>query len=293
MNRLLVTGGSGQVAQALARAAGARVQVIGRPEFDFENEASIAAALKQRPTVVVNAAAWTAVDAAETAKDAAYRANAEGPGRLAALCRAQNTPLIHISTDYVFDGEGGAPYVETAPTNPTGVYGASKRQGEENVLAEMPGAIVLRTSWVYAESGKNFLRTMLAAGSRLGALRVVDDQAGCPTNADDLAAAILAVAGRLQGNNPIPGGIYHAAGSGDTTWFGFARAIFSSAARFGVTQPELTAITTQEWPTPARRPADSRLNCDKLAALLGVRLPHWRVSLDRAVAGALAQGKPA
>ncbi len=281
---ILVTGGTGQLATALARAAPEHVRIAGRPALDFDRPETIDALFDGPPPVtIVNAAAWTAVDAAESAADAARRANADAPARLAALCRRHGTRLIHISTDYVFDGAKGMPYVEDDAPHPTGVYGATKLAGEIAVRAALPDAIILRTSWVYAEGGRNFVRTMLNAARMRPELRVVADQRGCPTNADDLARAILAVAVQAR-----RGGIFHAAGTGAVTWHGFAQAIFAAAAPYGWPVPMLHAITTAEYPTPARRPADSRLDCSRLAETFGVRLPDWRPSLDRAVAAICA-----
>jgi dTDP-4-dehydrorhamnose reductase len=280
---ILVTGGTGQLATALGRAAPGQLRVVGRPALDFDRPDTIAALFADgAPAVLVNAAAWTAVDAAESEPDAARRANAEAPGHLAALCRAHGTRMIHISTDYVFDGSKGAPYVETDATNPTGIYGATKLAGEQAVRAADPDAVILRTAWVYAEEGRNFVRTMLNAARRAPVLRVVADQRGCPTNADDLAHAVLGVAAALR--EGAAGGLFHAAGSGGTTWHGFAEAIFDAARPFGWPCPPVEPIATADWPTPARRPADSRLDCTRLAAAYGVRLPEWRPSLDRAVA---------
>jgi dTDP-4-dehydrorhamnose reductase len=288
---ILVTGGTGQLATALGRAAVAatlgQVRVVGRPELDFDRPGTIDALFAATPpSVLVNAAAWTAVDAAETEPDAARRANTDGPARLAALCRRHGTRLIHISTDYVFDGAKGAPYTETDPTSPTGIYGTTKRDGERAVLAEAPDAVILRTAWVYAETGRNFVRTMLNAARKTSHLRVVSDQHGNPTNADDLAQAVLAVAASL--GRGAPGGVYHAAGAGEATWHSFALAIFAEAAAFGCPVPEVAPIATADWPTPARRPADSRLDCGALYATHGVRLPEWRPSLRRAVAAICA-----
>jgi dTDP-4-dehydrorhamnose reductase len=282
---ILVTGGTGQVARALATAGGDAVRVVGRPAFDFDRPESIVTCVRETaPWLVVNAAAYTAVDAAEDDAEAAYRANRDGPGALAQLCAAAGVPLIHISTDYVFDGAKGAPYVETDATAPTGVYGASKLAGEQDVLAAGGRAIVLRTSWVYAPEGKNFVRTMLRVGAERDRLRVVADQQGCPTTAADLADAILAIAARLrEGWQDGYGGVFHAAGSGATTWHGLAVATFEEAARAGARVPVVEAITTAEYPTKAKRPADSRLDCEKLAAVFGVRLPAWRESLTRTI----------
>ncbi len=297
---ILVTGGTGQLAQALARAGGARVDVVGRPVFDFERPDTLGQTIRaRRPALVVNAAAYTAVDAAEGAPEEAARANASGPGLVAAACHELGIPLVHISTDYVFDGTKGAPYVEEDATNPTGVYGATKLAGERAVLAACPDAVVLRTSWVYAAAGKNFLLTMLNAARRVPKLRVVADQKGAPTNADDLAAATLAVADRLladaasDGREQQLGGIYHATGQGETTWHGFASVIFAHAATHGWPVPTVEAIATADWPTPARRPADSRLDCSLLHTVFGVRLPVWQDSLGPAVAHACTAAAPA
>src|ERR1039458_8162312 len=223
---ILVTGGTGQVASALGAAGGDSVLVVGRPTFDFDRPESLVAVFRQAaPWLVVNAAAYTAVDAAEDDAEAAYRANRDGPGALAQLCAAAGVPLIHLSTDYVFDGAKGAPYVETDATAPTGVYGASKLAGEQEVLAVWARTIVLRTSWVYAPTGKNFVRTMLRVGAERDRLRVVADQKGCPTTAVDLADAILAIAARLRaGWRDSYAGVFHAAGTGETTWHGLAAA---------------------------------------------------------------------
>lgn len=286
---ILITGGGGQLALALDRAcAAARLPSVrvGRPEFDFDRPESVAASFERcAPSLVVNAAAYTAVDAAESAPDAAARANRDGPAQLAKLCAAAVIPLIHVSTDYVFDGTKGAPYVESDPTGPTGVYGATKLAGEHAVLAASERAIILRTSWVYSPDGKNFVRSMLNAAQRTNTLRVVADQRGCPTAADDLAAAILAVMVQMRAKPWQQGwsGVYHAAGSGWTTWHGLAVATFEEAAGHGRPVPTVQPIQTVDWPTPARRPADSRLDCVKLADIFGVRLPQWRDGLARTI----------
>ncbi|MBV8092561.1 MAG: dTDP-4-dehydrorhamnose reductase [Acetobacteraceae bacterium] len=280
---ILVTGRTGQLARALAAAGGEQIRCAGRPDFDFDQPETIASVFEViRPSLVINAAAYTAVDAAESDPQAAYRANCDGPAQLADLCAAYALPFIHVSTDYVFDGRTG-PYVETDPTNPQCVYGASKLAGERAAQAACPHAVVLRTSWVYAPEGKNFVLTMLNAARKTDRLRVVADQQGCPTAAADLADAVLAIAAQLQRHRSESGGIYHAAGSGSTSWYGFALAIFEEAARYGWPVPEVMPIATADWPTPARRPADSRLDCSKLAETFAVRLPPWRMSLARTI----------
>jgi dTDP-4-dehydrorhamnose reductase len=287
---VLVTGGTGQLATALqGLGLGVGVRRVGRPEFDFDRPETIDAMFAEaRPALVVNAAAYTGVDAAESDVEAAERANHAGPARIAALCAAMDVPLVHISTDYVFDGAKGAPYVETDPTAPQGVYGASKLAGEQAVLASGARAVVLRTSWVYAPSGRNFVRTMLSLGRTRDRLTIVADQKGCPTAAGDLAGAILAIAQRIlhDGWQPEFGGIFHAAGSGWTTWHNLAVAAFQEAVTHEPDRPvpRIEAIATADWPTAARRPADSRLNCGKLARVFGLSLPDWRDALSRTVA---------
>lgn len=284
---ILVTGGTGQLASALATLGGERIRLVGRPEFDFERPETIAAAFGvAKPSLVVNAAAYTAVDAAESDVAAAYRANRDGPEALARLCAEAGVPLIHISTDYVYDGEKPTPYIETDAVGPRSVYGASKLAGEQAVLATGARSIILRTAWVYAATGRNFVRTMLNLGQTRDTLGVVADQHGCPTAAADLAAAILAIGRRLEqdGWDVARSGVFHAAGTGETTWHGLAMAVFAEASRHGAKTPtSVTAITTAEYPTPASRPANSRLDCTRLAAAFGIRLPNWRESVARTV----------
>ncbi len=281
---VLVTGGSGQLASALATRAG--VTVAGRPRFDFDHPATLLDTVRAAsPKVVVNAAAYTAVDRAESEPEAAMRANRDGPVLLARYCADAGIPLIHVSTDYVFDGTKGAPYVETDPTNPAGVYGATKLAGEQAVLASCPRALVLRTAWVYGPRGKNFVLTMLNAAKKTDRVRVVADQIGTPSSADDLAAAILSLAERVSGEwRENWAGVYHVAGSGSTSWHGLAVAVFEEAAARGLPYAQVDAIATADWPTPARRPADSRLDCGKLERVFGLRLPHWRDAVARTVA---------
>jgi dTDP-4-dehydrorhamnose reductase len=286
---ILCTGGSGQLGtalQAMAQARGLNLTAVSRPEFDFERPASIDACFAvARPGLVINAAAYTAVDAAESNESAARASNQTGPETLALLCAGAKIPFIHISTDYVFDGTKGAPYLETDPTSPTGIYGLTKRDGERAVLAACPNSIILRTSWVYSAHGKNFARTMLNAARKTNALRVVADQRGTPTAADDLAATVLNIITKWKesGWHESYKGIYHATGTGETTWYDFARAIFESAKSCGLTPPSVTPISTADWPTPAKRPSDSRLDCAKLERVFQERLPNWTASLPAIV----------
>jgi len=295
---ILITGASGQLGNALVNQCTAEklaFTAVSRPAFDLEKPETIEACFTQaKPSIVINAAAYTAVDAAESNPEAARAGNHTGPLRLAELCARSKIPFIHVSTDYVFDGTKGAPYVETDRTNPTGVYGATKRDGEEAILATQAQAIILRTAWVYAAHGKNFARTMLNAARRTSTLRVVADQRGTPTAAPDLAGAILAIVAALQqkGWDADYKGIYHATGSGETTWHGFAEAIFDAAVPLGLNRPVVTPITTADWPTPAKRPADSRLDCEKLARVFGLRLPDWRTSLPGIAAALWSRDAP-
>lgn len=282
---ILVTGGRGQLAQSLAKLGGQRVIVVGRPEFDFDRPATIAATIdRYKPSFVVNAAAWTAVDLAESEVDGATRANETGPAELARVCARHDIPLIHVSTDYVYAGDKGTPYTETDPISPQTVYGHTKAAGEQAVLAENPRTIVLRTAWVYSPHGKNFVRTMLNAGAKNPQLKVVGDQCGNPTSSDDLAEGILAIIEKLQqGWQDGYAGVYHATGSGEATWHDLAVATLQEAAKAGQPMPEVTAIRTQDWPTPAKRPKDSRLDGTKLKKVFGVKLPHWQDSVARTV----------
>ncbi|MGE4482615.1 dTDP-4-dehydrorhamnose reductase [Acidocella sp.] len=282
---ILVTGASGQLGDALARRLSTRgipFIAVRRPGFDFEKPETIAACFENaKPSLVINAAAYTAVDKAETDQEAARAGNHTGPLALAKLCEAADIPFIHVSTDYVFDGNKGAPYLETDPTSPTGFYGATKRDGEDAILATGAKAVILRTAWVYSAHGKNFARTMINAGRKMPVLRVVADQRGTPTAAGDLADAVLAIMDKIEatGWRPEYRGIFHTTNHGETTWHGFATAIFEDAARHGYKAPEIQPIATADWPTPTRRPPDSRLDCDKLARVFGVTLPEWRRSL--------------
>ncbi len=281
---ILITGASGQLGSELVKAARERgfpFAAVARPDFDFDREATIDACFASaKPSLVVNAAAYTAVDAAETNGQAADRSNNTGPARLAALCGRSGIPLIHISTDYVFDGSKGSPYLESDPTNPASVYGMTKRDGELAILASEAQAIILRTAWVYAAHGKNFVRTMLNAARKTNTLKVVNDQKGAPTAAVDLATVILHIAEQLRsGWKNEYRGIFHATSAGETTWHGFACAIFEAARPFGLASPAIAGIATADWPTPARRPADSRLDCTKLLQSFGCAMPNWQLSL--------------
>jgi dTDP-4-dehydrorhamnose reductase len=283
--RLTVTGRDGQVARALVEAGpmlGIDVFAAGRPELDLALPETVLPALSAaRPDIVVNAAAYTAVDQAETESEQANAVNATGAGAVAAAARALGLPIIQLSTDYVFDGEKPAPYTEEDPPAPATVYGRSKLAGEKEVAAASPDHVILRTAWVYSPHGKNFVRTMLALAANRNELRVVADQRGCPTYAPDIAGAVLTVARNLLNNpgDPRLRGVFHLAGSGETTWAEFAEAIFDLGAAKGGPRPVVIPIRSVDYPTPARRPKNSRLDCTKLARVHEVHLPQWRASL--------------
>lgn len=285
--RILVIGQSGQVATALRErgaASGREVVCRGRPEADLLDPASLARALDDvKPAVVVNAAAYTAVDAAETDEAAAHALNAEGAGALARLCAARGVALAHLSTDYVFDGALDRPYREDDPIAPQSAYGRTKAAGEAAVAEAGGKALIVRTAWVYAPFGKNFVRTMLRVGAERDHLRVVNDQRGNPTSALDIADALLTLAHRA-GDWPERADVLHLAGSGEATWHEFAEAIFS----WSPYRPTVEAISTSQYPTPARRPANSRLDCGKLARTWGIVLPDWRDSARGVVERLLA-----
>ena len=293
--RLLVAGRDGQLARALApcfAAAGWQVRAMGRADgLDLSGPAgaigeAVRAAFGPRaPDLVVNAAAYTAVDRAEGEPEAALAVNRDGARALAAAAAELGAPVLHVSTDYVFDGAKGAPYTESDPTAPIGAYGRSKLDGERAVLAAHPRAAVLRTSWVVSAAGQNFLRTMLRLAETRDEVSVVADQRGAPTFAADLADAILRMAPRLlaaPAGDPAFG-VFHLAGAPDTTWHGFAGAVFAAAARRGRRVPVLHAIATADYPTPTRRPADSRLDCSRIRDVHGVGRPDWRAALERAL----------
>jgi dTDP-4-dehydrorhamnose reductase len=292
---IAVIGASGQVADALVEAAHRRNQPLvarGRPAVDLATGTGLDAFLDDvKPLIVVNAAAYTAVDRAETEPDAAFALNAAGPARIAAICAARNVPLVQLSTDYVFDGAKRAPYTETDAIAPLGVYGASKAEGEAAIRSLWPRHIILRTQWVYGAHGANFVKTMLRLGAEREVVRVVADQHGSPTSAADIAAAILELAPRLTGSAAPAWGTYHLSGSGETTWHGFAAEIFRQAAAAGLKVPALEAIPTANYPTPARRPPYSVLDNTKFVAAFGRGLPDWRQSLAPVVAR-LAAAQP-
>jgi dTDP-4-dehydrorhamnose reductase len=293
--RVLVIGRTGQIATELLprlAAAGHAALALEPPAFDLTDPAQVAAAFAQcAPEAVVNCAAYTAVDRAEDERDLAFAVNATGPRLLGEAAARAGIPVVHYSTDYVFDGTQETPYTEADPPNPVGVYGASKLAGEQALHAAQPRSVTLRTAWVCSPFGNNFVKTMLRLGRERPALRVVADQHGAPTFAADLAAAAVALLPRLvaaPAGDPVFG-ITHLTGTPWTTWHGFAAAIFAAAARRGQPAPALTAITTAEYPTRARRPANARLDCSRAATLLGLPPQDWRDGLERCLDALMAQ----
>lgn len=294
---VLITGGDGQLGQALrklmpeAAAAGLCLLPVGRGEFDITDADAVARALDARPVAaVINAAAYTAVDRAEAEPETAESINAAGPRILAAACGERGIGLVQVSTDYVFDGCKGAPYGETDAPNPLGVYGHTKLAGEAAALT-VPGAIVLRTGWVFSEFGNNFLRTMLRLGAEREAISVVADQVGGPTYAPAIARVLMRMLVRRIQGRALPGGVYHFGGAPAVTWRDFAVAIFAGAREQGVLDrvPQVLPITTAQYAAAAPRPADARLDCIKLDGALGALENDWRQGLVQALV-ALGRG---
>lgn len=284
--RLLVIGRSGQLARALdlRRAGAARTRFAGRERVDLMVPGQAREAIEaERPDLVINAAAYTAVDDAETEREAAFRINGEAVGEIAAAAAAVGAALIQISTDYVFDGAKPGAYVETDPVDPVNAYGASKRAGERAALEGNARTVVLRTSWLYSPWGRNFVLTMLRLARDHDRLRIVDDQHGNPTSALDLADACLAIAGDLVGrpaDSPL-WGLYHYAGRGTCSWADFAAAIFEQTGQRGAPGPAIERVASADYPTKAPRPANSALDCARFEAAFGVKTAPWRQALAR------------
>jgi dTDP-4-dehydrorhamnose reductase len=283
MMRIAVTGSKGQVATSLIERAGDNVEIValGRPAFDLTDRAAVVAGLEAaRPDLVVNAAAYTAVDKAEAEEADAMRVNGEGAGHVAEAAARIGVPLVHLSTDYVFDGALDRAYREDDPTAPTGAYGRSKLAGERALTERCEDSVILRTAWVYSPFGANFVRTMLRLNETRDEIGVVADQRGNPTSALDIADALIVIAARLKDDaSPALRGVFHMTGSGEASWADLAETIFHQAAARGRRLTHVRRIMTADYPTPARRPANSRLDNEKLARVYGVRLPEWRRSV--------------
>ena len=287
--RLLIAGWQGQVARALVETAPGCPDVtacaVGRAALDICEARSIEHALSSiSPTVVINSAAYTAVDEAETEVERAFALNRDGARLLAEAAARRNIPIIHISSDYVFDGSKPTPYVEDDPPSPVTVFGRSKLEGEEAVRAANPKHIILRTSWIFSPGGRNFVKTMLTQAAERPRLRVVDDQRGNPTYAPHLVDVILELARRTSnGEASVEWGIFHAANAGSTTWHGFAEEVFRRSAALGGPVAEVEPIVSSDYPTPAQRPANSQLDCSKLDRAYGLRLPPWQDAVGECV----------
>ena len=281
--RILVAGRSGQIAMSLAACAkrsAHEIMAIGRPDMDVCDPDSIQRAMvKVSPDVIINAAAYTAVDKAEDEEPAAFAVNADGAGYLAKAAAEAGVPIVHLSTDYVFDGTAREPYREADATAPLGAYGRSKLAGENAVRAANPQHLIIRTAWVYSPFGSNFVKTMLRLAEGRDEVRVVDDQVGNPTYALDIAEALLAMCDRLHGADPIKPGTYHMTGQGEASWADFAEAIFTESARLGGASAKVIRISTADFPTRAKRPAHSRLDTAKLSQEGGIVLPLWKLSV--------------
>jgi len=280
---ILVFGGNGQLGRELFRAAAERktpLQALTRAEADIADAPSVAAALKRcKPDLVVNAAAYTNVDGAESHEAEARRGNELGPAVLAAACAKANIALVHISTDYVFDGSKDGAYRESDAVHPISIYGRSKAAGEDAVRRTLDRHVILRTAWLYSAFGRNFLKTILQLAQTRDELRIVADQHGSPTSARELAEAILHIAPRVIAE-PRLSGTYHFAADGATTWHGFAGCIIAAAAPITGRNPRVTAIATADYPTPAKRPANSRLDCSLFVETFGVKPRPWREAVQ-------------
>lgn len=294
--RMVVTGRDGQVVRSLLeRGSDSPFEIIalGRPELDLAGpEAKIISAVEAaRPDVIVSAAAYTQVDKAESEPAQAFAVNSRAPAAIAQAAAGLRVPVLHLSTDYVFDGMKTSPYVETDATAPQCVYGVSKLEGEHAVSSRQPNCAILRTAWIYSPYGANFVKTMLRLAGDRDEVGVVADQWGNPTSAIDLADGILAVASNLLGSDhPSLRGVFHMSAAGDASWAQFAEAIFATSMELGGAAARVKHIRTLDYPTAAKRPANSRLDCSKLSKVHNVRLPDWHQSLKEVVARLVRNG---
>ncbi|MFH1138900.1 MAG: dTDP-4-dehydrorhamnose reductase [Pseudomonadota bacterium] len=284
--KVLVIGAGGQLGWELMQQAprmGLQALGLDLPGFDLTDPGAAGRTLAEtRPEFVINASAYTAVDKAESDAAAAFAVNAEGPAYLASACRAARVPLVHVSTDYVFDGSKKGAYQETDPVAPLGVYGRGKAQGEAEVRNRLEEHLIVRTAWFYGVHGHNFVKTMLRLGREREVLGVVDDQVGSPTYAADLAEALLTLTARFAEKGRLPWGVYHFCGEGRASWHDFAKAIFRIAADYEELKvKKVNPLTTAEYPTPARRPANSVLDCSKFKENFNWIIPRWEESLTR------------
>lgn len=287
MMRVLVTGCSGQVghclAKMLSKTEGVTLLAVDREELDITDQDAVVATVKEfKPTIIINAAAHTAVDRAEQEVELSYAINSDGPKFLAEAAQEAGAAVLHLSTDYVFEGNKNGEYLETDITNPQGVYGASKLAGEIAVAEACDKHIILRTAWVFGEHGNNFVKTMLRLAQNRDELSIVGDQFGGPTYAGDIAGALIQLAERITKDEMVEYGIYHYSGLPHVSWYEFAHAIFDRALEFGVVKnkPSLTIITTEQYPTPAKRPSNSRLSTNKINNVFSIKASDWQSALN-------------
>ncbi len=289
MNRtILVTGGAGQVGIEVRRLQwpdGIDLRAPPRAQLDIADRSSVSACFAAlKPKCVINLAAYTAVDRAQTEVSAAFAANSQGPTFVAEAAREWASPILHVSTDYVFDGLSGRPYREDDPTDPINVYGASKLAGELGVRAANPRSLILRTAWVLSAHRTNFMKTMLRIGETKEEVRVVADQIGCPTSARDIAQALRLMALRAIDDSSTPWGVYHFVNSGECSWHGLAEYIFEDQERRGYKRPKVQAVLSSAYPTEARRPSNSRLDTSLILNKFGIAARPWREATDEILA---------
>jgi dTDP-4-dehydrorhamnose reductase len=293
--KVLVFGAGGQIGREVCRASWPShyaLVPLDRGKIDITKSAPVSAVFrKERPDLAINLAAYTAVDRAESEPETAWAVNCAGAAHIAAACDETGTPLIHLSTDYVFDGRKTEPYREEDPVGPLSVYGCSKESGERAVRTALESHFILRTAWVYGAYGANFVKTMLRLAAERPLLRVVNDQHGCPTSATEIATALIVIAVHLERGDAI-WGTYHFAGAGAVSWYGFAEAIFDLAAPRLAARPQLVAIGTAQYPTPARRPMNSVLDCGKIKNVYGISPLPWQAALSREIEQLIDRTRP-
>jgi len=294
--RVLITGVNGQLGWELVRQhrpGAIDMAAFSHSELDITDSAQVAEAFdRHRPVLAINAAAYTLVDKAETQTETAFAVNRDGPAYLGASCGRLDIPLIHVSTDFVFDGQKGAPYLETDPISPVSVYGESKAAGEAQLRSGLQKHVIIRTAWVYGVHGNNFVKTMIRLARERDEVRVVADQYGSPTSAADLASAIWTVVDSILQGRETTWGTYHFCGSGVTTWYGLAAAVIERAGRHTPLKTDrVTPITTAEYPTPARRPPYSVLDCGRIEERFGIQPRFWEESVHTAVDRMFSEGE--
>ena len=286
--KLLIIGSKGQLGSELVRECKRNdfsFLALDLPEFNITDPSQVKKTLADfKPSIVINASAYTNVDMAETEPEIAYTVNSDGPANLAVSCDKNRIPIIHISTDYVFDGSKGQPYAESDPVSPLGIYGKSKEKGESKLRSILKQHIILRTSWLYSAYGNNFVKTMLKLGKEKEIIKVVSDQYGCPTCAADLAEAVVDISKQITQNFKIAWGTYHYCGLGITTWHEFAKAIFEIASQYqNYKVSSVEAITTAQYPTKTKRPAFSALDCGLFKKHFGINIKPWQESLEKTI----------